>query len=229
MLGKSLVVVYYDAAVTAYAVGGGSARTHRHEIDRQVMGAYAVYVYQPEHMFEIGGDTKIRVERPETLIAFFPAVERRMSRLVAHKHCPAREEPRRIIAHALAEIRIIDKMDVAEYGVDIFLTDSPGYGCKNFRRRIKVIRVQDSDHIARGQGDTFVHSVIKTLVRFADPLEPSLVFRLKFADDFQSVVSRIAVNYDMFPIRIILRQNASHSVAKGRTTVVSNRDNRYFH
>lgn len=144
------------------------ASAHRHEIHRNIFRRNAVDIDQPQQLLEIGSHLKLQIKRPQTLIHMPAAIKRRMCRHETKPHLPSAERTRAVIPNAFGQIVRIYEMNVAIHRIHpIYLARNT---LQHIVRRIKIITVEYSHHIARSHRDPLVHRIIQPTVRLADPL-----------------------------------------------------------
>ena len=84
---------------------------------------------------------------------------------------------RRVISHTPLQVAVPHVMHVAIHCVNILICESPGHQFQYSVRRVEVVAVEYSHHVAGGHCDAFVHRVVYAPVRFAYPFHASVKYR----------------------------------------------------
>ena len=187
--------------------GGGAAGAHGHAVKRDVAGRDALDVDQTKEVFKVGGDAEVDVEAAVAVVDALAAVEGGMGGLEAEFHHPGAEGAGGVVADTAAEIGVVDVVDVGIDGIDFLIGE---FGCKGGHDCVggeEVVGVENTDDVAGGHCDAFVHGVVDAAVGFADVAQTALVERFKFTDDVHCVVCGGAVDYDVFDLCVSLSQH----------------------
>lgn len=222
-------MILKDLAVASPTGGRGPTDPHRDAILGDITGFDPMDENQAQQVLEIGRDPEGTVEKPTTQIDGPPAIKRGMRRHKPEPHHPGPEETGGIIAHTMVQPLRLHEMDVAIDGVRPRSLQSLRQPLEHPVRGIKVVRVQDADHIPRRHGDPLVHRVVNTPVRLTDPAHPPPETGFILPDKSDRVVFRRAIDHDILNILIRLPKDTLEGVTKSRAAIIGSGDNRYFH
>ena len=79
-------------------------------------------------------------------------------------------------------------MHVAIHGIDARTLEGLGYVGQHLVGRVEIVAIEHTHHIARSHCDAFVHGVIDSLVRLADPAHLSVEPTFVLLDDLERLV-----------------------------------------
>ncbi len=122
----------------------------------------------------------------------------------------------------------ICRMNILQVGVTghyFWVTEHLCYGGQHGGIRINIVGIEDTDHLAGGRDNSFVHSVINAFI----------LLRYDFRNmgesgyQLQGIVLRLAVYYDMLDIRVVLPLNGAKGIFYCCGAVVSGCDDGDLH
>lgn len=144
-----------------------------------------------------------------------------MSRHKAQSHQRWPKTLGRIKPDHQREIIGIHIMDITVSGINVIMRESIGHGGQTIVRGEEIIGIQETDHIARGHADSFIHRIVDAIVLLTLPFHAAIKLRLVGADKIQCAIGAAPVNHQIFYVLECLAQDTAKCVLNGGGTIES--------
>lgn len=209
---QRLAMVFHNLLMGAETGSAQATHAHGDEIFGDIFGANMIHVDKAQQDFKVRSNFVTGVENAVLLIHTALAIKTGVSGHKSQSHQRWSETFGGIEPHHQREVIGVDIMYIAVSSINIIPRKRVCHCGEAIIGSEEIIRIQKTNHIARGHADSLVHRVIDPIVLFAFPSHAPLKLWLVGADDINGAIGAAAVNHQIFYVLECLAQDAAKCV-----------------
>lgn len=199
---------------------------HHDDDFTQISQLCLVFMNEAQHQLIIGRTFHVQPKQAVLLVQGTLNKKRWMSRHPSPEKSIGSKRPRFPVTRNLFRIHPIDVNDIAINRIALTLTKQIYYVTNDAGMGVKIVGVQNTDNVAGGHTDAFIHGIVQTVITLGN--KPAYPIAVR-SDNVYCSIRRTAIYDDVLDVIVGLTDDRIDTVADKRSAVIDNSNQRNFH